>query len=58
MWTNEKTLSNEKPTKALIWKWLERLAAFFKFVDDRTIVSKINMSSATLDGKVRENMTY
>ena len=41
-----KVVPYEPPTKSVGWKWLEKLPAFFKFVDDGTLVTKINMAHA------------
>ena len=40
------TLPYEPPTKKTKWKWKDKTPAVFKFVDDGTILSKINMYNA------------
>jgi hypothetical protein len=51
----EATLPYEPPTKKTKWQWRDKLPALFKFVDDGSLFSKVNMYNATtrlVDGVV------
>jgi hypothetical protein len=42
------TIPYEAPTKATKWQWQDKLPALFKFVDDGSIFSKVNMYNAVV----------
>ena len=44
----ESDVPPEAPTKSTNWKWIPRDPRVFKFVDDGTILSKVNMAHAVV----------